>query len=283
MIRPDPLDVLRGRPEWGQAVQQLRALISQHGDEARRRAEAYGRFYAGRRGSMVVDVVLSRQRRYQERVLPLVARWESDSEAHSMRWLAGHELAQKRYGLRSGESATIAALACNLVDFVDERSLGEQEDEGCMQWAQGVAGLKHAPGLDPVAGSVTGIGPALFAYLRMRSGADALKPDLRVARALRKLGFYVPVGEHAILVVAHAAADEAAISLLVLDQLLWWLTLSGKPPTTGARNRRSGRMRSPAWPGREWCISGRSAWQQPPCHQLASPVCSQAGSGPSAG
>ena len=191
-----------------------------------------------------------------------------------MRWLAGHELAQKRYGLRSGESATIAALACNLVDFVDERSLGEQEDEGCMQWAQGVAGLEHAPGLDPVAGSVTGIGPALFAYLRMRSGADALKPDLRVARALRKLGFYVPVGEHAILVVAHAAADEAAISPLVLDQLLWWLTLSGKPPTTGARNRRSGRMRSPAWPGREWCISGlhgsnphAASWLHQPAHR----------------
>jgi hypothetical protein len=74
-----------------------------------------------------------------------------------------------------------------------------------------------------VAGSVTGIGPALFAYLRMRSGADALKPDLRVVRALRTLGFHVPVGEHAILVVARAAADETAISLLVLDQLLWWL------------------------------------------------------------
>jgi len=92
-----------------------------------------------------------------------------------------------------------------------------------MQWAQGVAGLEHAPGLDPVAGSVTGIGPALFAYLRMRSGADALKPDLRVARALCKLGFHVPGGEHAILVVAHAVADEMAISLLVLDQLLRWL------------------------------------------------------------
>ena len=64
--------------------------------------------------------------------------------------------------------------------------LGLSEDEGCLRWAHGVAGLEHAPGLDPVVGSVNGIGPALFAYLRMRSGADALKPDLRVARALRK-------------------------------------------------------------------------------------------------
>jgi hypothetical protein len=173
---------------------------------------------------MVVDVVLSRQRLYQDRVLPVVARWEADSEAQSLHWLARHDLDQKRYGLRTGESATIAGLARNMVAFVD--GLGLSEDEGCLRWAQGVAGLEHAPGLDPVVGSVTGIGPALFAYLHMRSGADALKPDLRVARALRKLGFPVPAGEHAILVVAHAAADEAAIGLLVLDQLLWWLALA---------------------------------------------------------
>ena len=182
---------------------------------------------------MLLDVVLSRQRRYQERVLPLVARWEGDSEAHSLRWLAAHEPAHKRYGLRSGESATITALARNLFTFVDERGLGE--DDGCMRWAQAVAGLEHAPGLDPVAGSVPGIGPALFAYLRMRSGAEALKPDLRVARALRKLGFHVPADEHAILVVAHAAADEAAINLLALDQLLWWPALSGADAQQQAR------------------------------------------------
>jgi hypothetical protein len=223
VTRLDPLDVLHGRREWGPAVHQLRSLISRHGDEARRRAEAYSRFYAGRRGSMVLDVVLSRQRRYQERVLPLVEKWERDSEAYSLLWLAAHEPDQKSYGLRSGESETAAALARNLVAFADEHGLGADEDKACLRWAQGVAGLEHAPGLDPVVGSVRGIGPALFAYLRMRSGADALKPDLRVARALRKIGFHVPAGEHAILVVAHAAADEADISLLVLDQLLWWL------------------------------------------------------------
>jgi hypothetical protein len=212
------------------------ALISQHGDEARNRAEAYGRFYAGRRGSMILDVVLSWQRRYRERVLPLIARWEADSEAHSLRWLAGHEPDQKRYGLRSGEPATITALARNLTAFASGQGLGGDEDEGCMRWAQGAAGLEHAPELDPVAGSVPGIGPALFAYLRMRSGADALKPDLRVARALRQLGFHVPVGEHAILVVAHAAAGEVGISLLVLDQLLWWLVSSGKRPAAATHN-----------------------------------------------
>lgn len=95
MARPDPLDVLHGRPEWGVAVHQLRSLISRHGDESRRRAQAYARFYAGRRGSMVLDVVLSRQRRYQERVLRLVGKWEGDSEEYSLRWLAAHEPDQK--------------------------------------------------------------------------------------------------------------------------------------------------------------------------------------------
>jgi hypothetical protein len=47
MTRLDLLDVLRGRPEWGPAVRELRALVLQHGDEVRRREEAYGRFYAG--------------------------------------------------------------------------------------------------------------------------------------------------------------------------------------------------------------------------------------------
>jgi len=111
-----------------------------------------------------------------------------------------------------------------MIAFADD--LGISEDQACKQWADGVAGLEHAPGLDPVAGAVPGIGPALFAYLRMRCGSDALKPDLRVAKGLRQLGFYVPASEHAILVVAHAVAAEATIGLLVLDQLLWWLEQS---------------------------------------------------------
>ena len=97
------------------------------------------------------------------------------------------------------------------------------EDQACRRWADDAAGLEHAPDLDPVAGAVRGIGPALFAYLRMRSGSDALKPDVRVAKGLQQLGFPQGPDEHAILVVAHAAAVEAAIDLLVLDQLLWWL------------------------------------------------------------
>ena len=70
-------------------------------------------------------------------------------------------------------------------------------------------------------GCVKGIGIALFAYMRMRSGADAIKPDVRVRKSLRSLGFVVPGDDHAVLVLAKAAAIEIGVSRLVLDQLLW--------------------------------------------------------------
>jgi hypothetical protein len=39
-------------------------------------------------------------------------------------------------------------------------------------------------------------------------------------RSGNALGFVVPNDVHAILVVAHAAAEEVGVALLVLDQLL---------------------------------------------------------------
>jgi hypothetical protein len=58
--------------------------------------------------------------------------------------------------------------------------------------------------------------------MRMHCGGKALKPDVRVGRELRRLGFEVPAGEHAILVVARAATAELGVDVLILDQLLWW-------------------------------------------------------------
>lgn len=67
---------------------------------------------------------------------------------------------------------------------------------------------------------VSGISPALFAYMRMRCSANALKPDVRVAGELRDLGFRVP-GNGQSVFVSRAAAAELQMSLLCLDQLLW--------------------------------------------------------------
>lgn len=71
-------------PGGGQAVSKLHDLVCKHGEDARRRAGEYGRVSQGRRGSMVLDVVTSRQRLYQQRVLPLVRQWEADNEQHSL-------------------------------------------------------------------------------------------------------------------------------------------------------------------------------------------------------
>lgn len=85
-----------------------------------------------------------------------------------------------------------------------------------------VAPLEVAPALDPYVGAVKGIGIALFCYMRMRAGGDALKPDVRVRLALQSLGFDIPAGEAALLVMASTLAYELGIDRLVLDQILWW-------------------------------------------------------------
>lgn len=89
-------------------------------------------------------------------------------------------------------------------------------------WAEGCADFAHPPKLEPHVGCVKGIGPALFAYLRVRCGADGIKPDLRVRNGLNSAGLSVPNDAHSILVVATAVAAELDVPLLVLDQLLWW-------------------------------------------------------------
>lgn len=211
--------MLRQRPGWDAAVSKLRALADGNGPGARTAARDYAQVYAGKRGAMVVDVVVSRQRRYKTRVLPLVQKWIDNRPAPTLRSLAQYSIDPDEYGLQGSEPRTMQAVATNLVDLVEQ--LGQDEDTACRTWVDSVQGLEHAHKLDPVVGGVSGIGPALFAYMRMRCGADALKPDLRVARALRDLGFDVPGDGHSVMVVARAAASEIDVDLLVLDQLLW--------------------------------------------------------------
>jgi hypothetical protein len=186
-------------------------------DAGRKAAAKYGDKYMTRPGAMVFDVVASRQRRYEMGVLPLVGHWESDASASS----------------RNGSRRTLlrpVVTDCEKVNRprwlrwlpICEASLltRRQEDDVCRTWANRVHGLEHAPGLDPIVGSVKGIGLVLFAYMRMRTGGDALKADLRVTRGLRLLGFQVPGSVHATLVIARAVAEEIGTNLLVLDQLL---------------------------------------------------------------
>jgi hypothetical protein len=59
--------------------------------------------------------------------------------------------------------------------------------------------------------------------MRMGCGGNTLKPDVRVAKALRSLGFTLSGDVHSILVTARAAAAEVGVDGLTLDQLLWAL------------------------------------------------------------
>lgn len=112
----------------------------------------------------------------------------------------------------------MAAVAGNLVQLASQDGSGE--DSVCEAWAFNVAPLELTPELDPIVGRVTGIGPALFAYMRLRCGADTIKPDLRVQRALRATGLRVPTS-HAAIVLSHALAADLGIRTCELDKLLW--------------------------------------------------------------
>ncbi len=175
------------------------------------------------RGAMIVDVVSSRQRKYLTRVQKMVADWKAANEEHTIAALAENRLDAAQFGLAESEIETIAKVAKRFRKFAAAEGLSDPADEDrlCRQWADRFAPFEHAPELDPVVGSVKGIGPALWSYMRMRSGADAIKVDVRVKKALRRLEFAVPADDHAVLIIAKAAAEEVGVSRLVLDQLLW--------------------------------------------------------------
>jgi hypothetical protein len=217
MTTTEQLPRLRELPGWHEATDRLRGHYRAAGDAAGRDARAYADRYRDRRAAMVFDVVLSRQRRYS-RVERLTERFQATRPASSLVALAADGPGDG-YPLRAGEAETMRSVAGGLAEFCERFEL--DEERGVRRWAQDAAAFEHAPSLEPFVGRAAGIGPALFAYLRMRCGADAVKPDLRVHRALVGLGYLVPREPHAVLLVARGAAAELGIDLLVLDQLLW--------------------------------------------------------------
>ena len=83
--------VLTHRPDWDQGVKELRLLWDRNGVSATERANHYGGAYSGRRGSMVFDVVASRQRKYNPRVLTMVAAWETLTPQRYARRVGGRD------------------------------------------------------------------------------------------------------------------------------------------------------------------------------------------------
>jgi hypothetical protein len=176
--------------------------------------------YASKRGAMVVDVVASRQRQYGTRVLKIVDGWTASVAAPTLKELSNNPPDKKLFGLREGESESISRVANGLLQFGVDFGL-KDEDVICEKWARAVEDFRFAPKLDPYVGHVDGMGIALFAYLRKLSGADAIKPDVRVRQRLQSMGFEVPDGAQALMMLSEILADQLQISKSKFDSYLW--------------------------------------------------------------
>ena len=186
-------------------------------------AATYASRYSNRRGAMVVDVVASAARNYDRVGQTIVPGFER--LAHNkptLEALAKADLAQlKSLGLRANEPNTMIEVAKGLIQFGSERNI-TGDDAICRAWGEYAEEWRRTPKLDPYVG-VKGIGIALYAYLRMRSGADAIKPDVWIARLLKQYGAEIRDPEDALEVMqcAEQVALAAKVSRLTLDQMLW--------------------------------------------------------------
>ncbi|MGY1601646.1 hypothetical protein [Geodermatophilus sp. SYSU D00815] len=194
----------------------LSQLWTERGADARAAAARYGAAYEGRRGLMVVDVVMSAFRSYK-RVGREVQKY-ADTGVATLRDVVASPPERSLLGMRTREPETVRALAAALLAT---RPPDGDEDASCRAWAEQAAGMEHAFRVEPHVGDVPGVGLALFCYLRMRCGADGIKPDGRVRTALSTLGLPVSRDPHVVLTVAQCAAAELGVPELELDQLLW--------------------------------------------------------------
>ena len=212
------LSVFRQLDGWSDAIRSLQELHDGAGEHARREADRFAARFEGQRAAMILDVVYSANRRYDTRVVPRVEAFQLTPAAQSLRSLAEQGVGDTT-GFRRYEASSIRDLARSFAEYADRGGL--DDDAACRQWAQAAdPGVVY--GLDPVIGRVKGIGLALYRYLRMRCGADDLKPDRRVANALSRLGFPRVHGSEAIYALGMAAALDSGIRPLELDQLLWF-------------------------------------------------------------
>lgn len=199
-------------PNWNYAVEEIKKDLNNN-PLLKVRASEYGMVYKGARGLMVVDVVASRQRRYDSYVVPKILPLYKN-KAKDLSLLALSTKSPKWLPLRNGEAETMASLAKALLSYGNSQGI-EGEESVVSKWANDENAFQRVL-------EIKGIGPALLQYLRMRSGADSLKVDVRVIEELRALG--IPVHWFAadgLLELCKVIAEEANCSLLELDQVLW--------------------------------------------------------------
>jgi hypothetical protein len=162
---------------------------------------------------MVVDVVASRQRKYEEYVKPkLLPTYVERAKDLSLASLA--DKAPTWMKLRVGEALVMKQVAQQIIKYSKNIS-GTGEDELCKAWAEDKAYSSQVL-------EIKGIGPALYQYLRMLCGADSLKSDLRVKRGLQKLGLPIHwFSDEGVLELCMVLANEIGCTLVELDQCLY--------------------------------------------------------------
>jgi hypothetical protein len=197
------------------------------------KAQEFGDIYRDRRGAMVVDVVASRQRNYLKVVLLKIVRDFENAQPSTLASLASNPPTYLK--LRNGEVQTMVNVAIELLAF-GERSNLTNENEICCNWAM-LPSTYESDNADLenfAIAEISGIGPALLEYLRMRSGGNSLKMDVRVKNSLRAIG--VPVdylSDRGVYAVCQTISKELGISMLELDQILWRFTSEFRMPECG--------------------------------------------------
>ena len=187
----------------------------------RQRAKSVGTAYSGARGTMIVDVIGSRQRRYESYVKPKIIQPYSEQRDGSLKDLAANPPTFLR--LREYEVPGMSDVAQVLLDY--GQGLGITDEEViCLSWAA-LPSIhdEHGPH-DAVQAvlDVKGIGPALLEYLRMLSGANTIKVDVRVIKSLAEAGVPVHLFKDAgIYEVCRQVANKLGLNLVELDSLLW--------------------------------------------------------------
>lgn len=198
-------------PNWSKVVKTVQLTLKRNPDLIEV-ANQLSHKYQDRRGLMIVDCVTSRQRKYDEYVVKkLLPLYESKAKNLSVKALS--ERAPEWMPLRDGEAQTMKLVAKRLLKYGEGRS--KDENVICKLWAEDLSA--HADVLD-----VKGIGPALLQYLRMLSGANTLKVDVRIIDELRKMG--IPVNwftTDGLLRLCENLAADAGCTLVELDQVLW--------------------------------------------------------------
>jgi hypothetical protein len=199
-------------PGWALAVNQISEMLQQN-PEVIEKASNLAMIYANRRGTMVVDVVASRQRNYEKRVaINLIPFYESTANDSSLQTLAAH--APTWMPLRNGEADTMSQVAEQLLKYGLSHTITD-ENEICEKWSSDTDAVKELL-------LIKGIGPALLQYLRMLSGANTIKIDLRVIRGLGLIGLPVEwFTADGLLELCRAISEEVGCTLLELDQVLF--------------------------------------------------------------